>query len=674
MSWLYPLFFAALASIAIPIIIHLFNFRRFKRIYFTNVALLQEVQQETRSQRNLKHILVLMARIFAITFLVLAFVQPYIPATSGNAKQGITAVSVYIDNSFSMSSVGKEGELLQAAKNKARDIANAYSTTDLYQLLTADFEGRHQRLLNREEFLRMVDEVQASPSSRRLSEIVARQREALNKDPMAQKTAYILSDFQQTMMDAEAVNADTSISTQLVKLVANPKANLSIDSAWLETPYVKVGQQAKLLVRIRNYGDEQENIPMTLKINNVQKGLANFSIGKNETKNVELTFSTASAGWQSAELEITDNPITFDDKLFFAFEVKQHISVLSIYPAEPSKFIDVVYGKIDDYYQLKQVTDKQLDYSSFPQYSLIVLNGVKSISSGLNAELNKFVSSGGSLVIFPNAENTVDNSVNEFLSSIGAGRLGAYAEVSEKVAYLNTDHPLFRYTFEKIRDNIDKPVVQKYFAVSAASGEPIMRLQNGQQFLTHITSGNGHVYLFNSALDVNWNNFPAHALYVPVMLNMALNSVQRTELFYTIGEGQLVRLNIPGQGKDQVYKLSNGKIELIPQMVVKENKLNLSPGPELKVPGNYSLSSGTQDLGARVAFNYDRSESANTYYSEEDLKTKLDIAGVHVLENTPKGIQQAIVEADKGVQLWRYCILFALFFLVTEVLLLRFLK
>ena len=276
MSWLYPLFFAALASIAIPIIIHLFNFRRFKRVYFTNVALLQEVQQETRSQRNLKHILVLMARIFAITFLVLAFVQPYIPAATGGSQQGVTAVSVYIDNSFSMSSVGKEGELLQAAKNKARDIASAYSSTDLYQLLTADFEGKHQRLVNREDFLRMVDEVQVSPVSRRLSDIISRQKEALNKDPYAQRIAYILSDYQQNMVDVSAINADTTIVTELVKLEANPKANLSIDSVWLITPYVQVNKPAQLMVRVKNYGDEQENIPLTLKINNVQKGLANF--------------------------------------------------------------------------------------------------------------------------------------------------------------------------------------------------------------------------------------------------------------------------------------------------------------------------------------------------------------------------------------------------------------
>jgi hypothetical protein len=674
MSWLYPLFFAALASIAIPIVIHLFNFRRFKRIYFTNVALLQEVQQETRSRRNLKHILVLMARIFAIVFLVLAFVQPFIPAKSGAARQGVSAISVYVDNSFSMSSVGKEGELLQAAKNKARDIASSYLSTDLFQLLTADFEGKHQRLVNREDFLRMVDELQVSPSSHKLSEIIARQKEALNKDPMANKTAYVLSDFQQNMVDIEGINADTTINTELVKLEGNPKANLSVDSTWLLTPYVQANQTAQLMVRIKNFGDEQENIPLTLKINNVQKGLANFSIGKNETKDIELSFTASAPGWQNAELEVMDNPITFDDKLYFAFEVKQEISILSISPDEPSKFIGAVYGKIDNYYKLTEVSDKQLDYSSFPKYSLIVLNSLKTISSGLNAELNKFVAAGGSLVVFPNTEKTIDKSVNDFLVSLSASPFQNYTEGNERVTGLSIQHPIFRHIFEKLNDNVDKPILQKYFTTQATNGEPIMRLQNGQSFLTQYTNGGGHVHLFSSPLNGEWNNFTTHALFVPIMLNMALNSVQSPDLFYTIGSNELVRLNLASTGKDQVYKLQLDKVELIPQMVVKDNKLNLSAGPELKQPGNYKLLSGTQDMGVRVAFNYNRSESANSYFTEEQLEQQIKIPGIRVLQNTPKGIMAAIVEADKGVQLWRYCIMFALFFLLCEVLLLRFLK
>ena len=47
MQFLFPVFLVALISIAIPIIIHLFHFRRFKKVYFTNVRFLKEVKEET---------------------------------------------------------------------------------------------------------------------------------------------------------------------------------------------------------------------------------------------------------------------------------------------------------------------------------------------------------------------------------------------------------------------------------------------------------------------------------------------------------------------------------------------------------------------------------------------------------------------------------------------------
>ncbi|MBL0031994.1 MAG: BatA domain-containing protein [Bacteroidetes bacterium] len=80
MQFIYPEFLFALSVLAIPIIIHLFNFRRFKKIYFTNVRFLKEIKQDTQSKSKLKHLLVLLSRLLALTFLVLAFAQPFIPA------------------------------------------------------------------------------------------------------------------------------------------------------------------------------------------------------------------------------------------------------------------------------------------------------------------------------------------------------------------------------------------------------------------------------------------------------------------------------------------------------------------------------------------------------------------------------------------------------------------
>ncbi|MCF0211329.1 MAG: BatA domain-containing protein, partial [Bacteroidales bacterium] len=136
-----PLFLIALVAIALPIAVHLFNFRRYKKVYFSNVEYLHELQTETKKQSKLREYLILATRILSIVFLVLAFCQPVIPNKESPIKGGGSVVSVYVDNSFSMENSGNDGSLIESAKQKAREIAAAYQPSDQFQLLTNDMEG-----------------------------------------------------------------------------------------------------------------------------------------------------------------------------------------------------------------------------------------------------------------------------------------------------------------------------------------------------------------------------------------------------------------------------------------------------------------------------------------------------------------------------------------------------
>ena len=116
MNFLYPGFLFALLTIAIPIVIHLFNFRKFKKVYFSNVQFLKEAKEQNSSREKLKHLLVLLCRVLAIIFLVLAFARPFISSGDGFSPSARNVVNIYIDNSYSMETVNKEGSLLDEAK------------------------------------------------------------------------------------------------------------------------------------------------------------------------------------------------------------------------------------------------------------------------------------------------------------------------------------------------------------------------------------------------------------------------------------------------------------------------------------------------------------------------------------------------------------------------------
>ncbi|MBL4710371.1 MAG: BatA domain-containing protein, partial [Flavobacteriales bacterium] len=119
MKFIAPEFLYALGFLAIPILIHLFNFRRYKTVKFSQVRFLKSVKKQTQSTSKLKHIIVLLCRCFALAALVLAFAQPILEKDNQPIAVGKKGVVIYLDNSFSMQANAEVGSLLDLAKSKA---------------------------------------------------------------------------------------------------------------------------------------------------------------------------------------------------------------------------------------------------------------------------------------------------------------------------------------------------------------------------------------------------------------------------------------------------------------------------------------------------------------------------------------------------------------------------
>ncbi|MFM2393672.1 MAG: hypothetical protein RLZZ546_1654, partial [Bacteroidota bacterium] len=251
MQFLYPGFLWALLTLAIPVIIHLFYFRRFKKVYFTNVKFLKEIKEETSSRNKLKNLLILLARCLALACLVFAFAQPFIPRNT-EIKKGEKAVSIYIDNSFSMNAEKENVPLIDLAKDRARKLVNAYTEEDRFQILTNDFEGRHQRLVSKEEALSYIEEINISPSVQPISKVIARQKQLLRGD---NPISFIISDFQKSTTDL-GVWKDSLLELNLLPIQHTINKNISIDSVWFQAPVAVLNQSNNLVVRFTNHSDD----------------------------------------------------------------------------------------------------------------------------------------------------------------------------------------------------------------------------------------------------------------------------------------------------------------------------------------------------------------------------------------------------------------------------------
>ena len=255
MGFLYPGFLWALLAIAIPIIIHLFYFRRFKTVYFTNVRFLKEVKEQTSNRQKIRNLLVLISRILVLAFLVFAFAQPYLSKKGGPKKEGNKDVSIYFDNSFSMSAESDDQRLIEKARNRAEEILEAYGPNDKIQILTTDFEGRDQRLLSKEDALSRLKEIQPGYSVKNLSKVIARQKQALQSGVNNVKEIYVISDFQKNNIDVNNYQ-DSIYRLNLIPLSAIQNRNVGIDTAWFEAPVLSLNEPNALVVKIRNFSDD----------------------------------------------------------------------------------------------------------------------------------------------------------------------------------------------------------------------------------------------------------------------------------------------------------------------------------------------------------------------------------------------------------------------------------
>lgn len=616
-------------------------------------------------------------RILAIIFLVIAFAQPYIPIAKNAIVESERAVSVYIDNSFSMDAVGKNGTLLEQAKAKAAEIAKAYKPSDKFQLLTNDFEARHQRLMNREEFIQQIEEVKTSPVTKTLSEVISRQEEAVNTSNSKKPLAYVLSDFKKTMTDMDKIKADSGLSIRFVPFESSKTSNVSIDSCWFASPVRKVNETIHLLARIRNYSDEDvENMPVKLTINGKQKSPGSVSIKANNSVVDTLSFTLTEAGWQDGLISISDHPITFDDNYYFSFEITEKINILSINGDKENPYIVALFKK-DSTFTFQNSSEKQIDYSSFNTHHLIILNELTEISSGLAQELNKYVKKGGSLLVIP-AEDIGTASYNEMLQSLDCNSYNKLVTSDLKVSKINLEDEVYKEVFDKLSDNLDLPVTKKHYSFTRntkTTEQALLTLENGESFLSKYTVEKGKVYLSSVPFEKDFSNFGQHALFVPTLLRITLLSVNNNRLSYTIGKDDNFDFDKMQLTGDNVFHIVNKELnfDVIPEHRMNNNVYSIFIHNQIKTSGNYHLMADSKQL-ATYSFNYDRKESDLSCYSSGDLETmasQFHLNNAEVIKADSPNMSKQLAQLESGIQLWKYCIILALVFFAFEVILLR---
>ncbi len=683
MNFIYPQFLWALLAIAVPIIIHLFNFRKFKKVYFSDVRLLRQVELETSKKSNIKHLLILLMRILAITSLVLAFAQPFWKKEGQANSVGEKLVTVYVDNSLSMNNSWTDFTLLDHAKKQARTLAQNFSQSDKFQLITNEFDPVHQRFLTKEQFLTEVDEIEISSNTRKLDQVEQKQLDFLMKEFAQNKYAFYLSDFQKSTTNLGQLEMDSTIQLTFVPILPESIGNVFIDSVWFDSPVRMVNKKEQLFVKLVNSTSDDLQVKLELSLNGQVKGLVNADVLMNSEKVVTLDYVIQNPGKVEGKLSVSEYPnptAIFDDTYYFSYLLKEESKVLVInespeYLAAKNGSINQLFSN-DPFFKVTNVVSSSINYGLFAESDLIILNEVKQYTSGLISQLLTYCEAGGSILYIPSSQPDLTSN-NELLLAGASGRITQKDTANTKVSYLELENPFFKDVFQKTPKNMDLPVVLQSYVIrfsGQSSRQSLMKTQNGHPFLVESTVGKGKFFSLSVSLSPSFSNFTSHSLFVTTLLRIAESSGINQEIALTTETGKL-RIREEGITSENIRVVGRRQqLEFIPETELVGGELEVFLNGELSESGNYEVVS-QEKVVAAFGVNYHRDESDFEGYTLEDLQPFaaqpwVNLLDVSALQNSGESPQFI----DSSRKLWKWFVLLALVFLVCEILLIKILN
>lgn len=682
MKFVYPEFLWSLFALAIPIIIHLFNFRKYKTLYFSSLKFIKHVDQQTRSTQKLKHLLILILRIFALACLIMAFAQPFIPVESSNGAGGKPVLAIYLDNSFSMTAKGTEGELLSEARETARKLINDATLETRILLNTNQMSGLEQRLITKVDAIEYLDKIQPIALTRKLDDVLNWQRTFIDKESQTNSKVGVrqyvfLSDFQKSTSRFTGLPQNNNDFYYPILLSPQEKSNIYIDSVWFSSPIQKISQNNELNVRIINSGDEAlTNVELHCDVDGIKRDVF-LDIPANGQTSTVINYTEKSGGYKSGKLAVNDKQLFWDDDFYFSYFVDNETSILVVNGENATGAVSLVYN-LEKFYKVRTIDQNAFTLDDLKQMDLVFLNGVNEIPSGMAENLTSFAQSGGTLGLFPGAKCET-SSWNQLLNDLKLPLLGKVISSGTKIDKLIYEDPFFYGMFEKKNENLNLPSLSKVYQTivqGKSSFYELIRLQNGMPLFLR-SEGALNSFLFAGSLDASFGTFTSDALFPSIILRIGEMSQRKLPISLTIGKESFFPLYKKQSGETPIH-IKNKTIDYIPQIqkqgLISYISLNGQEALELLVSGTYSVVDEKKE--AILSLNYDRIESSTDCLTKDEIVNALENQSIRniSLNEINNGQSLTKIDIEKPFEYWKFFIILSILFFLSEMLVLKFWK
>jgi hypothetical protein len=553
MTFLNPAVLFGLIAAAIPVLLHLLNLRKLKRIEFSTLAFLKELQKNKIRKIKLKQWILLALRVLIILLLVFAFARPTVKGINigGTTSAAKTTAVFIVDNTFSMSVIDEKGSYFNRAKQVVRSLLDEFQDGDQIALIpVADTAKSYFNITSSPvEFKKNLDELEISNVSGTLNASLMKAAKVLEESQNFNKEIYIFTDLQkdrlwetrknagiQEDIDFNMIKTDLSevfnkrVKLYIFDLASKKPFNLGIDSFEVNNQIFEINKPVSFTASIKNYSDRAvKDFVASLFINGKRSAQQSVSLNSGEARKVTFETILKTAGNIEVICELEDDDILNDNKRYIDISIPEKISVGILSDVQSDeRFVKLALSALQQDNNI-EITSKNLN--QLTSINLDNFDAIFVVGSGNNGHLDRlasYVQNGGGIFLMPGSGSTLESFssfVKKFNIPVPVSYQGALNNLSpgvnnsamfDKVEF---EHPVFTNLFEKTsKGKIESPEIHKYFKMnSGGKGKSIITLLDRSSFLSEYNMGSGKVLLLNTAPLLDWSDLPLKGIFAPLI-------------------------------------------------------------------------------------------------------------------------------------------------------------
>jgi len=664
-SFLAPLFFLALAGLAIPVLLHLTQREKKQIVHFPSLMFVRRIPYQSVRRRKIHNWLLLFVRLAALALIILAFARPLIQRDdAAPIGAGSREVVVLLDNSYSMGF----GDHWQRATAAARDQFAKLSASDRATLVlfSSGAEIQMRSTSEKARFNAVLDTVKPGDAATRYSPALKVAGSIVAESTLPRREVVIISDFQRGgWRGEEGARLPQGVTLTPVAIQgAADKANLSVTGLSLArstfsnqerlTVTAVVTNRTERSVSGSNIALETAGLPVANKPLNVEPG-----------GSASVTFEpvTISSRNFKGTVRLADDALNADNSFNFV-----------VSPSEPVRLTIVDRGNTDLYLtralsigeaprfeavsrQADAVSDEDLRRSA-----VVVLNDVD-VSTGLARRLAKFVEQGGGLFVATGPRATWPKDVDLLPATIG-NPVDRTRGDAARIGSLEYGHPVFApFRAPRSGDFSSVPVYGYRSLTAAKNAQVLARFDAGAPAVAERRSGNGRVLIWGSTLDVTWSDLPQRPMFLPFVHRTIRHLAGYTEPQPWVTVGQVLDASVAPRGA------SIQRVVLTPSGRRVPIEDEGSDVVELSEKGFYELRGDAANMNHTVvAVNVDPVEADLTPIDAKEIVAAATGGSAGGDGSQPNGIPLTPEAREKNQRLWWYLLIAGILLLGVDTL------